>query len=150
MLKLVLAWILVAVSALGCAWYAQRTSPPPPTLFEVACVAVQEHYEYVTCDGLDEPVPVISKVVSVRYYGFYHQGEKYIFVRAGLPVARQQEVILHESIHYILDHLDVLISRCAAEELARKTVSDWFGTQISPTWERQYGCDMWSTGGVQW
>ena len=152
MRRLILAWILVAVSAIGCAQYAE-IKPVIRTTFEVACEALEERYvSRISCEAsnLTAPIIVKSHVVAPRYLGFYYHGEPYIFVRWDLSPDRTRAVVVHETVHYIIDHLGILVSRCDGEELARTITAEYMGKPVDPTWKDRYGCDLWSTGSVQW
>lgn len=152
MRRLILSWLLVVVSAVGCATYANRTTPEPPTTFEQACEGVERHYDWVRCSdaNLQPPIVVVSRIVDPRYYGFYYRGENFVFIRPDMAPDLTRDVILHETVHYIIDHLMILISHCDNEEMARTITSEYNGKPIDPTWEKRYGCELWSTGDVQW
>lgn len=152
MRKLWLAWILVLISAIGCAQFAgtfgSKQSLNPS--FEFACDAIEGRFDWVSCKDLAAPIIVTSKVVDGRYLGFYYHGERYIFIRWDLDPVRARDVIVHETVHYIIDHLGILMSHCHSEAMAREITSEYSGKPEDPTWKKRYGCDLWSTGSVQW
>lgn len=108
-------------------------------LFEYACEYVEYAYGY-NCDGLDAPTVVLSKVVSPFYYGFYYSGESYIFVNPRISPAKQDSTIVHEAVHYILDHKDAGFSRCESEEAARWAHHAYERTKYDDGWRKRYGC----------
>ena len=139
MRRLILAWILVAVSIWGCSQYAANTQAPVTT-FEYTCEALTDHYEWLNCADLVPPTIVTSRVVGPMYLGFYYPGEPYIFVRWDLPPARARNIIVHETVHYILDHLNILVTRCHSEFLAREITATYASFPIDPDWRQRYKC----------
>ncbi len=152
MRTLLLAWLLVAVSAIGCSTYATRTGPTQSLepSFDFVCAAIEDRYKGILCGKLEAPIIVKSKVVERPLAGFYYHGEKYIFIRWDLSPNRVREVVVHETVHYVLDHLNILVSMCSGETIAREITADYDGQAVDPAWKERYGCDKWSTGAVPW
>lgn len=141
MTRLVLAWILVAASVVMCVQYSTRhTGQPTTPAFDYVCDELGERYDWLTCDDLDAPIIVTSRVVAPPYLGFYWRGEIYIFIRPNLDPIRARNVVVHETVHYVLDHLNVLVSKCHSELIARQITADYSGIAIDPSWKKRYGC----------
>ena len=150
MRTLFLAWVLVAVSAVACVQYSTRDNRQPLTpAFDYVCAEITERYDWVSCVGLEPPVLVLSRVVNRKYIGFYYPGEKYIFIRSDLNPTRVRNVIVHETVHYVIDHLNILVSHCHSELIAREITSEYSGKAVDPTWKKRYGCGLTINGRLQ-
>lgn len=108
-------------------------------LFEYACKYTEYAYGY-NCDGLEAPTVVLSKVVFPMYYGFYYHGESYIFVNPRINTRQQDSTIVHETVHYILDHKEAGFSRCESEEAARYAHHSYERSEYNDNWRKGYKC----------
>jgi hypothetical protein len=96
------------------------------------------------CRDLPEPTVITSSVVRSACptcYGFYYFGEKYIFVSSWIPLEVQEEVALHETVHYVVFQLHLNVTRCEDEELARKITAGILGEFYDASWAVKYGCE---------
>jgi hypothetical protein len=93
----------------------------------------------------------------VEAFGFYIPGfgEPYVYVLPmwkidelrsklewlGIIVPSQSDVILHETVHYILDfNGDKEYTRCGSEATARAITAMVTGNPEDPDWRTRYGC----------
>jgi len=105
-----LFWLLGAAS---CAYLV--TEVPKiiyPTHFEYVCRELEIMYPEASCRGLDEPLIIYSNIIGDAsgwqwWYGVYYKGEPYIFINPNNLDSKQQEVIRHEMVHYVIWHLDL-------------------------------------------
>jgi len=139
MRKLILSWILAAVAIGGCVTY-QNNTPKELTPFEAVCQLVEEKFSD-TCDGLDEPQLILTELVKyLGALGVHINGEDYIFVT---PYALNvHEVIVHETVHYVLWELDISEGGCEGERFAREWTEIITGIPLNPEWEESYGCEQ--------
>jgi hypothetical protein len=154
--KLIATWLMVALGVVACVQLDNRTHTP--TEFELACQALESTYQPDICEGLKAPIIIRSMAPAiVEAFGFYIPGvgEPYIYVLPmwkidelrsklewlGIHVPSQSEVILHETVHYILDfNGDEEYSRCGSEAVARSITAMVTGEPEDPTWRSRYGC----------
>lgn len=137
MRKLILAWILAVVALGACATYQNNTSREL-TPFEAVCELVREEFGD-TCYGVEEPELIITELVEILgAYGIYVHGEGYIFIAPNL--SNKNEVIVHETVHYVLWELSISRVRCDSERFAREWTEIITGIPLDPTWEKRYGC----------
>ncbi len=136
MRKLILSWILVAVSAAGCASYHNRTkTPPPPDPFEMVCEELK-----VECD-FAPPIIVMTRLVdwvAGGVIGAHIGSEPYVFVRPEGP--HVWKTTLHEVVHYVAWQEGLASSQCESEEMARVVASRLTNTEVDSTWAERYGC----------
>ena len=111
------------------------------TEFKFVCEQVQNINVAYTCDGLTEPVIVVSGIVrdhQINMFGtlrgVYYPGEKYVFIRDGMLIENEIRTIIHEITHYVLD-FNGLTDRCLHEEYAR-----YVAGQEPDEWRARYGC----------
>jgi hypothetical protein len=143
MTKLVGVWILVALAA--CACTAQYQMTKSFDTWDAACAAVKEEYGENLCRGLDRPQVVQTQLLQILgALGVFVHNEYYVFVgnEAYLTLngVTYDEVVFHETVHYILWHSEAERERCASEGMARKLTAEQFDIPESPTWRIQYGC----------
>lgn len=146
-------WFVAVPLAVG-ACTTQHFVNTLPNEFDLACEVLEKDYEDV-CDGLTEPDVIISMAPAVvKALGFYipRVGEKFVYVLPQWALDKLQEanplrevpsqssVILHETIHYILDWGGVTAERCESEALARKYTAIATGQPEDPNWRIRYGC----------
>ena len=74
-----------------------------------------------------------------KWHGVYYHGESYIFIDPTSPDEMQNEIILHETTHYVMYELGLFegIDICEQERVAR-IISDgeWGDNE-----KRVYGCE---------
>lgn len=124
------------------------------TPWQDVCLTVEQELDKPgACADLPEVKVVITKLpaATIGAYGVHIQDEDTIFVApqdvinqlalAALAehVPSVEEVIFHESIHYIL-HNRNKVSRCKSEEYARKWTAKRFGFEYNEKWRMSYGC----------
>jgi hypothetical protein len=107
----------------------------PATDMEEICQIME-----VDCSDLPEPIVVVTQHMPGGLLGAYYRGEPYIFVYTYLPLDKIQQVIYHETVHYVSVYNDWNITRCASEELARSLTATRFNEPESTTWRENYGC----------
>lgn len=147
MKKLIAIWIAVVLSAGACTWQYNMTKGLSP--FAQACAAISE----TACVGIEAPTVIISRApLLIGAYGLYIKDENYVYVLSQTEMDKMslelwakrwptvEEVVFHETIHYIMDRQLVSPNRCDSEELARELTSERFSFPVDPTWRSRYGC----------
>jgi len=131
---------ILCVAALLSACGTFAPDPVPPTPYERVCAVLD-------CSGLDEPILVISYVVSDHkanmlggLRGLHYPGERYVFVKAGMTRAAKLETSVHEILHYVGWHSYDINNRCESEEFAREWTSIILDTPFDYTWKERYRC----------
>ncbi len=141
---LVLSWLLAATMIGACtSMYVERELTP----FEEVCALVEEEFGD-SCWGIDPPILIVSSIADVLgAYGVYVHDEQYIFISPSLTNEEGQldptrrEVIVHETVHYVLWELDIEQGECPSERLAREWTEKITGVPLDPLWVISYGCD---------
>lgn len=119
--------------------------------WDYVCEALLDQgYDKVDCSKLDPPTVVVSMVTDDVaapgwvLYGFTYPGEPYVFVNSALPTEEQRQVVVHESVHYVLDWFyGIVITECESEKAARKVQHKWDGTSyVEDTWYIDYQCNQ--------
>jgi hypothetical protein len=79
-------------------------------------------------------------------------GEEYIYalpqnvidklaLEAGVDrIPTTEQIVFHETIHYILHEAGADVGRCKGEELARRLTAAEYGYRYSSVWKVGYGC----------
>ncbi len=139
--------LLIALLLTGCATTLDYETLPP-TPFQAACAGVEEFYPGA-CDNLAEPIYVRSWIVEStvtalvtsvgggQLRGLYYDGEPYVYVRNDLSPEDTREVLIHESVHYIVSYAGLGLDKCDNEELAFRVAK---GDAYSDEWRPGYGC----------
>jgi hypothetical protein len=104
------------------------------------CERVYEEFG-ISCGSLDEPIVIITDILPNRYHGIYAHGEEYIFINASSPKP-VNEIVAHETVHYVLYELGLPLGRCESEAHARSWASEITGAPIDPNWRDTYGCKL--------
>ena len=131
----------------ACAYSVTANTPDaPPTTFELACQGVELEYPGA-CDNLAPPTVVRSWIVADHVYnlmgnlrGAYYRGSQFVFVRPDLSPEAEQEVTIHETVHYIVDWAGIQLEKCDNEELAFKVGKAAVGVEYTDDWKTWYGC----------
>lgn len=136
MTRLLLSWLLVAVSIAGCITYQNKTKiTPPPDPFEMVCEALE-----ADCSDVEEPVIVYTRLTQfLGVLGGHIGGETYIFVDPDGP--HMWKTVLHETVHYVAWQTGITRERCESEEMARVVASRLTNTEVRPGWAENYGCE---------
>ncbi len=136
---------LLALLLVGCATPI-RNAPPPPTPLQVACEYVEASYPSA-CEGLAEPIYVRSWIVDDHILsvvgnlrGLHYGKEPYVFVRPDLSPRDTRRVLIHETVHYIVSHAEIELTRCENEEFARQVDNAWAGEEYNDNWKVWYAC----------
>lgn len=142
--------MLVLILVAGCATI--RPVNVELTPYQSACIALGQQ-EIASCAEIEAPVVIISQApLLIGAYGFYMHGEKYVFalpqedinklaLAAGVDrIPTTEEVVFHETIHYILSETDSDVSRCRSEEIARRLTAAAYGYRYNSGWKVGYGC----------
>src|SRR5210317_401062 len=116
---------------------------PPPSveeqLFRKACTELR-----VNCRTLPPPKVVYTDnlfiLVDSRNLGVYLHGGDTIYINKNRHLVEHDQVILHETVHYIHDRLRMEVTRCQSEEQARVITARVFNKEVDPTWRERYRC----------
>lgn len=112
--------------------------------FKAACYWVNTLGYEVDCKKIEPPTPVISLVVNARatnLLGFYYHSDKYVFIRRGMTPEKTQEVIFHETVHYILyEKYGKSMVRCESEWAARIATDLYTSRPYDDWWVKAYKC----------
>lgn len=134
-----LLWSLLASLTLATPGYAVSPEQVSEDKFEFVC-----KYTYVfygaSCEGIERPWVVVSKIVSPSYLGVRYLDENIVFIRPELDPALHDEVVVHEVTHYVVDFGGAELDRCQSEEAARRGGALWSGRSYSEAWRAQYRC----------
>ena len=118
-------------------------SKPPPTvserLYAIACSQLR-----VNCRGLPAPKVVHTDnpfiLLDDRNLGVYLHGGDTIYVNKKRHMVEWDQIILHETVHYIHDQLRMGLTRCQSEEQARVITARVFNKEVDPEWRVRYEC----------
>jgi hypothetical protein len=147
MSKFVVVCILIA--AIACLRIDSAIAHKPFDPWYAACEAVEEEYSANLCEGLDRPEVVQTQLLRLlRALGLFVHDEPYVFVGDEDYLKQYNvtydEVVFHETIHYILWHSETERVSCESEAMARKLTAKVFDIPEDP-----YGCTTSpSTGGM--
>lgn len=116
--------------------------PKPSMEWLWTCTQAENINPEWSCENIDEPTVVVSAIIKDHVgsllggfiRGLYYPGEKYIFIREGMPAAMQWTVTVHEMAHYLLHYYGVN-EMCETEEYAR-----FIAGQDPDEWRARYGC----------
>lgn len=144
-------WLILLVALLGtCAstdMEPKRTKMREGTdTFKAACYWTQTMgYADVDCSKFDKPTAVFSNVVRAwkgrNMLGFYFHGEKFVFVRSDISERMQQEVLFHETVHYVLyETYGNNVGRCESEAAARMATDLYMRRAYDMRWKKWYKC----------
>jgi hypothetical protein len=113
--------------------------------WDKVCAAVEAEYDENLCAGLEPPTVIQSKIADILGVlgGFIHD-EQYVFVASdsmlSLNDVTYDEVVFHETVHYILWWADYEKGQCESEAAARKITAKQYDKPEDPTWRVNYGC----------
>lgn len=136
----ILALLFLSLFTMNSAADERNQKQSVDSLFDYACAYTEMFYGY-DCEGLDAPMAITSKVVPSLYYGFYYKGEDYVFISPRVSARQWNSTVVHETVHYILDHQESGFSRCESEEAARYTHHSYEGTEYDASWKKRYRCE---------
>lgn len=127
---------------------AVEESTAPTTEWDVACMYTSEALAVAdACDGISPPIVVVSYIVDdhisnlfANLRGIFYPGEPYIFVNAALSDEQIRWTTIHEMVHFITTGMELDISRCENEQLARDVTRE-AGGPSDPNWVEVYGCE---------
>ena len=144
--KLIAAALMVAfVSACATIVPPSATHKITDEEWNFVCAEVSARYPTVDCRVIPQPTVVVSKIVpSLPIPGllgiFFHE-EEYVFVNANLTPELQRVVVVHETVHYILNYVfGKKIDSCTHEHVARQIHHKYEGTPYDDSWRFNYGC----------
>jgi hypothetical protein len=111
------------------------------------CKAMDVMGYAVDCRKLKPPTVVVSLIVQdaappgLQLRGVTYRGEQYVFVNARLSREDQRTVVVHETVHYVLDATyGKHIGGCEHEWAARVVHTAWEGSDYDNSWRVWYGC----------
>lgn len=131
--------VLLLILLTGCATFkVADVHYEPQTDFEFVCEQVSNIFPEASCEGLDAPIVITSRLIDELSWGSlngaYMPGEPYIFVNpVGTNPAKTR---VHETTHYVLDRLGLVTDRCEHEGIAR-----FVAGQDTEEWKIRYGCE---------
>lgn len=111
--------------------------------FNYACEYVQFMYGIVDCSLMLPPVIITSRILSDDFHGLHYVGESYIFVNKKHWLHDKplwNVAVVHETVHYVLEHANRDVDRCESEEIARRAHHLFEGSVYNSTWEEGYRC----------
>jgi hypothetical protein len=118
-----------------------------PKEWRFVCKAMDVMGYDVDCRKIKPPTVVVSLIVQdasppgLLLRGVTYRGEQYVFVNARLSREDQRTVVVHETVHYVLDATyGKRIGGCEHEETARIVHSAWEGSNYDNAWRVWYGC----------
>ena len=132
-------WLAVVASLLlipAVAWLAEATDK---NRIVVNWVCEDQKWD---CSKVKTPIIVVSRIVPQQYYGLYFSDEPYIFLTVGLSPEQAKETLVHETAHYVIDQLDLTMTKCDNEGLVREITARVLTVEIDETWRTQYGCPV--------
>jgi hypothetical protein len=135
--KGILHRILIVVGATLLIGSAAVSEPPPPTIFETACLELR-----LDCSKLPPPVVVYTKdpfILQGNNLGVYYPDTATIYVNSSRWLVAHEQIEMHETVHYILDHL-APTTRCKSEETARVVTARVFNREVDKQWRVRYQC----------
>ena len=108
--------------------------------FALVCNKLDREY-VISCGDLQSPLVVYTNLVgNMGAIGLWVHGEHVVFIDPDSRVPFKQ-VIIHETIHYTLWHLNLIRSKCVSEEYARNWTAELTDTEVDPKWWKKYGCE---------
>lgn len=130
-----------------------------PSEWDKVCAAVEAEYGEDKCAGLSAPQVVQTKLLTFfGALGVFVHDEQYVFVTDDITLLLNgvtfDEVVFHESVHYILWYSDTIrgndkATSCASEAAARKITAKQYD-KPEGNWRVVYGCQApgapWRTG----
>lgn len=117
-------------------WSEATLEPIPPSLFEVACAETR-----VDCTDMRAPVIIYSAWPELlSAVGVFVPDEPYIYINRMKTSVPWEQIILHETVHYVLYYGGVELSNCESEEKARVITARHFNLEVDPTWRKRYNC----------
>lgn len=133
------------VAALWLTACAVMPNKEVPTTFETACYWTETIGYEIDCSTISPPTVVVSNIVTAWQgpgtYGLYMHGEPFVFIAEGLSDTKTREVVIHETVHYLLwETYGGGVGRCEGEEAARLATDLAYGRDYDPAWKRWYGC----------
>ena len=139
--------ISICLFPLACAFLEKtyRVEPPKSSTFEYTCYHIEQMYPSSSCYGLTPPIIITTLLVQefdesfFTMEGFYVYGDPYIFIRTGLEYLEARDVIIHETVHYVLYELYIVDNEeiCEQERVARLIAGDpWDDKNVREI----YGC----------
>lgn len=137
--KLIVALLLLLIPA---ACSQSIITAFDPDEFRYVCKALDKD-----CSNIPPPIVVHTNLVEdYRWgtYGLYFHGEPYVFITSRVNETTNptlSDVIVHETVHYVLYQTNPEMGRCASERIARRVTSKYMGLEYDPSWEVRYGCD---------
>lgn len=146
MRKVFLVLMLLALSTVA--------TPHPSTvdivLFEAACDVVQKYYPGKrTCKYIQPPKILWSEFRDQQTGRLLSMGgghwsySNYIMINVRpLSWATKDELILHETIHYVAFRTGGQKGRCFGEEVARRGTAEYFDKEYTRDWKKPYGCEQ--------
>lgn len=112
-------------------------------------------FDKVDCTKLPKPIVVVTLLVEAAkgdweaLYGVTFRGEPYIFINATSEAGNQRAIVVHESIHYILDSTyGDTVNSCVSEAAARMVTAAWQRVEYTDDWMEGYGC-VYNKGGPE-
>lgn len=143
MTKLKFVWLVAIPLALSS--FAYQAGYFAPSEWDKVCAAVKAEYDENLCSGLEPPTVIQTKIADMlSMLGAFVHDEPYIFVASNLFIALNDttydEVVFHETVHYILWWKDYEKGRCESEAAARKLTAKQYGKAEDLTWRFIYGC----------
>lgn len=116
-------------------------------VWSYACEYMRVFHD-TSCKGLKPPRILYSEFrwtnngkANIRMRGIYWHGSKYITLNIKLlGKVEARSVMLHESVHYIIDNNKLAVDSCRNEEIARQAHHSFDKTPYSDEWKRWYGC----------
>lgn len=120
----------------ACAYVEHKAEPIPPSLFEVACAELR-----ADCTNIDPPKVIYSAIVEpYKALGIYFWGEPYIYINSETTLVPWDQVVLHETVHYVIYEAELDYTWCGSEAAARVITARVFNTEVDPEWRVRYKC----------
>lgn len=117
-------------------WSETQIEPVPPTLFEVACYELA-----LDCSELDPPKIIYTALPELMgALGVFIADEPYIYINRLKTSVPWEQIILHETVHYVLYYAGPELTNCQSEEKARVITARHFNQEVDPTWRKRYNC----------
>lgn len=148
--KLITIW-LAAAMLWGCTIANSLNSTQLENEWEAACYWTEKLGYEDPCEDLVAPTVVYSdklllEILGPGGLGFYIPGEYAVYVSKTVAALYGEEpstVVVHEMVHYILDHKygRYVIGRCESEEAARMVGDLYSGRSHTTTWKDRYDCN---------
>lgn len=133
--------IVIAALLLSSEGNAASVKKADPAVFEYVC-----NYAYVfygaSCEAIEPPFVVISRIVQYPYYGVRYLDEPIVFVNPSVSAEMQEAITVHETMHYVLDFGGGRKDRCQSEEAARRVTALWMSQPYSSAWRTTYRCEV--------